>query len=124
VHAAAHDADAFFAEERRTRDAPAYPPATALVNLLVTGTDPDLVAGHAQEVARWCDALIQRRLPQLLLLGPAPCPVARIKLRWRWHLLLKGPSAEIGRLVRYAAQRLPSQRGVRVAIDRDPVSLL
>ncbi len=124
VHAAAHDAPGFLAEERRYREAPAYPPCTALVNLLVSGEDPDLVAVHAGEVGEWCDALVQRRLPRLLLLGPAPCPVARIKTRWRWHLLLKGEPRDLGQLVRYAASRLPARRGVRVAIDRDPVSLL
>lgn len=124
VHAASHDTEAFVAEERRHREAPAYPPCTALVNLIVSGEDADLVAAHAAVVGAWCDALVHRRLPALLLLGPAPCPVARIKSRWRWHLLLKGSGHDLGRLVRYAANRLPFRRGVRVAIDRDPVSLL
>ena len=58
------------------------------------------------------------------LLGPAPCPLARIKDRWRWHLLLKGSSEVLGRIVRYAATRLGRTGEVRVVIDRDPVSLL
>ncbi len=61
----------------------------------------------------------------MTLLGPAPCPLARIKDRWRWHVLLKGPSEALGRIVRYAATRLLPRAGdVRVVIDRDPVSLL
>ena len=58
------------------------------------------------------------------MLGPAPCPLARIKDRWRWHVLLKGQSAVLGRIVRYAARRLAGPGKTRVVIDRDPVSLL
>ena len=47
-----------------------------------------------------------------------------IKDRWRWHVLLKGPSEALGRIVRYASTRLPRAGDVRVVIDRDPVSLL
>jgi hypothetical protein len=50
--------------------------------------------------------------------------IARIHDRWRWHVLLKGPSSSIGRLVRYAAGRLHGSPGTRIVIDRDPVSLL
>jgi primosomal protein N' (replication factor Y) len=122
--AARHDAEQFLTLERATREAPAYPPHTALVNLVLSGEDAEAVAGHAAVVADWCQALIERRLPAVLLLGPAPCPIARIKNRWRWHLLFKGPARELGRLVRYLATRLPAQRGVRVAIDRDPATML
>jgi primosomal protein N' (replication factor Y) len=59
-----------------------------------------------------------------MVLGPAPCPLARLKDRWRWHVMLKGPSRAIGQVVRYAARRLPKFRHVRVVIDRDPVTLL
>jgi primosomal protein N' (replication factor Y) (superfamily II helicase) len=59
----------------------------------------------------------------IVVLGPAPCPLSRLKERWRWHVLLKGPSTALGRIVRYAARRLGRPGDVRIAIDRDPVSL-
>ena len=58
------------------------------------------------------------------LLGPASCPLTRIKARWRWHVLVKGPVEEIGRVVRYVAPRLEGRGTARVVLDRDPVSLL
>ena len=58
------------------------------------------------------------------VLGPAPAPLAKVKDRWRWHVVLKGPRSDIGRVVRYAGSRLSGGKQVRVAIDRDPVSLL
>jgi primosomal protein N' (replication factor Y) len=111
-------------EERALRESPPYPPTTALVNLLVSGAREAEVGRRSAEVAEWCGALIERFALPVELLGPAPCPLARIKDRWRWHVLLKGTPEALGRIVRYAAGRLTGGAGPRVVIDRDPVSLL
>jgi primosomal protein N' (replication factor Y) len=58
--------------------------------------------------------------------GPAPCPVERIRSRWRWHVLVK--SGRAGALTRVARQfadyPAPARGQLRVIADRDPVSLL
>jgi primosomal protein N' (replication factor Y) len=122
--AARHDTEGFLREERALRESPPYPPATSLVNLLVSGANERAVGRRAAELADWCGALLDRYALPVSLLGPAPCPLARIKDRWRWHVLLKGPSEALGRIVRYAAPRLTRAGDVRVVVDRDPVSLL
>ena len=124
VRAATHDTEGFLREERALRESPPYPPWTALVNLQVSGADERAVGRRAAELADWCGGLLARYGLPITLLGPAPCPLARIKDRWRWHVLLKGPSEALGRIVRYGATRLSRAGDVRVVIDRDPVSLL
>ena len=124
VRAAQHDAEWFLAEERRLRELPPYPPAVSLVNLICSGPDEGAVSRRTAALADWCSALIARHGLPLTVLGPAPCPLVRIKDRWRWHVLLKGPSEALGRVVRYAARRLERGGKTRVVIDRDPVSLL
>ncbi|MBA3445348.1 MAG: primosomal protein N' [Gemmatimonadales bacterium] len=119
-----HDAESFLREERRIREDPAYPPATSLVNLLVSGSDEREVGQQAAALADWCTRLVDRHALPLTVLGPAPCPLVRIKDRWRWHVLLKGPNESLGRVVRYGAQRLRREGNTRIVIDRDPVSLL
>ena len=124
VRAAMHDAEGFLREEHALRRAPPYPPELHLVNLIVSGEGEADTANRAAEVADWCNTLVARHELSVTVLGPAPCPLARIKDRWRWHVLLKGASEVLGRIVRYAAQRLPREGKTRVVIDRDPVSLL
>ncbi|HYF39224.1 MAG TPA: primosomal protein N' [Gemmatimonadales bacterium] len=124
VRAAAHDAEGFVAEERRLRELPPYPPAVSLVNLICSGQDEREVGRRAADLADWCGALMAKHGLPISVLGPAPCPLVRIKERWRWHVLLKGPSEALGRVVRYAARRLERGGKTRVVIDRDPVSLL
>ena len=125
VFAARHDAEGFLEAESALRRTPAYPPHTALVHLVLGGQDQLAVASRAAALADWCERTIARSALPILVVGPAPSPIERIKDRWRFHLILKGPSPALGRWVRAAAPRLAaSHGGVRISIDRDPVSLM
>jgi primosomal protein N' (replication factor Y) len=126
--AAAHDFEAFATEELEVRRSPPYPPHAALANVVVSGRSERQVGDAAAAVAEWLRGLVTARGAPAEVVGPSPAPLARIKQRWRWHLLVRSPSRQwLGRLVRYGARRAPfAGRGgdVRVVFDRDPVSLL
>jgi primosomal protein N' (replication factor Y) len=124
--AAQHDFEAFAERELTARTSPPYPPHTGLVNAVVSGTGEAEVAAAAEALGRWLRGLIGRRLAGGVdVVGPAPAPLARIKQRWRWHLVLRSPDRlALGRVTRYALRRAPHPVGVRVTFDRDPVSLL
>jgi primosomal protein N' (replication factor Y) len=127
--AAAHDYESFASQELDSRRTPAYPPHAALANVVISGTREDEVARGAADVAQWLRGLVEARRAPVDVVGPAPAPLARIKQRWRWHLVLRSPERQwVGRLIRYAARRAPhagrSGDPVRVVVDRDPVSLL
>ncbi|AHG90362.1 primosomal protein N [Gemmatirosa kalamazoonensis] len=123
-----HDYGAFVGEELPSRMAPAYPPAVRLANVVISGTDETATAELAQKAATWVERLLARAPGDAVrLVGPAPCPVERIKQRWRWHFLLKAERpAELTRVARYFLERfaVPKRAGLRVALDRDPVALL
>jgi len=91
--------------------------------VVVSGPDEAPVARRSMELADWCMAMDARHGLNLMVLGPAPCPVSRIKERFRYHVLLKGEGNSLGRIVRALAPRAGGST-VRLAIDRDPVSLL
>jgi primosomal protein N' (replication factor Y) len=122
--AARHDTEGFLAHEAFERKSPSYPPETSLLNVVVSAEQEQKAMEEAVAVADWLEKLIVSQELPLTVLGPAPCPLTRIKARWRWHVLVKGPVEEIGRVVRYAAPRLEGQGKSRVVLDRDPVSLL
>ncbi len=123
--AAQHDAEGFLEAERASRESPAYPPRVAIANITVSGVDRAEVSARAVAVVEWCERVIARNALPLIVLGPAPCPIERIKDRWRDHLIIKGPAKALGRWVRVAAPRLAAAHGnVRITVDRDPMSLL
>lgn len=124
VRAAAHDAEGFYEDELRLRRFPPYPPWVALANIVISGQDDLDTSLEAVHMTDWLVRLIARHHLPVLVLGPARAAVARLKDQWRWHVLLKGESSALGRVVRYAARRMPRPSGMRVGIDRDPVHLM
>ncbi len=122
--AAAHSVEQFAAAELplRTPPHPPYPPRTGLVRFVIATEDHARTAELAERVAAWLRRASTEHLDDALtVLGPAPCPLMRLKGKWRWHVL--GKSAEprvLGRVVR--AWRAKGHRAV--IVDRDPVSLL
>ncbi|MFZ5470241.1 MAG: replication restart helicase PriA [Myxococcota bacterium] len=122
----AHDFDGFCAAELRRRQVMAYPPFTRLAAIRVEGADPSRTAG----VARLLGDRMAEKLPHssrgVRLLGPAPAPIARIKGKTRWQLLLKGPSHALlsGPLAAVEASLAQLPASVKVVIDVDPGAML
>jgi primosomal protein N' (replication factor Y) len=126
--AVAHDYHAFVRAELAGRASPPYPPLVRLVNVIVSGTEESPTADLALAAGEWLRRLVAARgIGGLTIVGPAPCPIDRIKRRWRWHLLLKSEhAAPLTRVSRYFLERfeVPSAHELRIALDRDPVALL
>ena len=122
--AAAHSVEQFVAAELplRTPPQPAYPPHVGLARFVASHEDAARARQAGERVAAWLVRANRERLSSALtVLGPAPCPIERLKGRWRWHVLIKAAEPRaIGRVVRALGARA---RGA-VIIDRDPVSLL
>ncbi|MFO7586974.1 MAG: primosomal protein N' [Gemmatimonadota bacterium] len=124
--ALAHDYVGFARQEMEDRAGPGYPPVRRLANVVVSGTGETQVTEAAEALAAWIEGLLaETALKRTDLLGPAPCPIDRLRGRWRWHLLLKSDSAaELGSVLRYLARRGPVPSGMRLELDRDPEHLL
>ena len=124
--AAAHSVAQFAAAELplRSHPNPAYPPRTGLVRFVIATADHARTADLAEKVAAWLRRAATERLEGMLsVLGPAPCPLMRLKGKWRWHVLAKSTEPRaLGRVVR--AWRAKAHRGGTVIVDRDPQSLL
>jgi len=124
--AARHDVAGYARGELAERHDPPYPPHVHLANVVLSGTNERRVAESAQAVVRWLGHLFEEQAASRAdLLGPAPCPIARVRGRWRWHFLLRTPdAARLTQLVGYLATHAAVPSSVRLLIDRDPVSLL
>ncbi len=127
VCAIEHDYLRFVTEELPTRESPPYPPTLRIANVVISGLDELAVAACAQQAADWLTPRLVALEDAVTLVGPAPCPIERIKGRWRWHLVLKTARAgAMTRLMRNFLTRfeLPAAHEMRVTFDRDPVALL
>jgi primosomal protein N' (replication factor Y) len=126
--AVTHDYHTFVRQELESRNEPPYPPTLRLLNVVFSGTREDEVVKFAMGAAEKLELHLEAEaLADATVIGPAPCPVERIRNRWRWHLLVKSAKpASLTRIGRYFAERLkvPSRGDMRVVVDRDPSALL
>ncbi len=128
VCAVKHDYATFVRQELEARVSPPYPPTIRLANIVFSGTTESDTALVAASAVSWLNALTSKRsIDGLTIIGPAPCPIERIKNRWRWHALLKSERpADLTQVGRYFMERfkVPKRADLRVTLDRDPVALL
>lgn len=106
-----------------------YPPFARLALIQVSALQQERAARVAQEVALYLHKIRQK----IQLLGPAPAPLAKLKNRYRYHLILKSrkdydpTGAQLHALL---VQLLHSQeypkwsQQARLTIDIDPIDLL
>jgi primosomal protein N' (replication factor Y) len=124
--ACAYDEDRFAERELAERKEAGYPPFVRLAALLLTGADEVVVERAAEALA---EAIAQEAVRQdVRVLGPAPQALARLRGKYRWHLLLKSTSGKAVREVAAKAlewaESKARPRAVRVAADVDPIEVL
>jgi primosomal protein N' (replication factor Y) len=124
------DVDQFYRQEIAFRRDLDYPPLARMIQVRFSGrsaTATAQVAGEAGEVARRF-AQDQETLGDLMVLGPIEAPVARIKDRFRWQLLLKGRRSAVlhgmVQAVMVALEDSGSGRQVRIRVDVDPLKMM
>jgi len=115
------DAARFYEEEIAAREAAGLPPFGRLAALIVSANERDVAEAHGQALARASEP------PDgVMVLGPAEAPLALVRGRYRFRLLVKTErSVDLQSYLRDWIARGPKVRGnVKVAIDVDPQSFL
>ena len=127
-HVRTHDYKRFFATELEFRRALNYPPFSRLVHLRFEGPRAPEIESRAKTLGNWLRAECRRRpatYSDIEVLGPAPAPIAKLRGRYRWQILLKGKKTQsLLRLAGQAKTALPGSRHVRLHIDVDPHNML
>jgi primosomal protein N' (replication factor Y) (superfamily II helicase) len=115
------DRDAFYQGEIELRERAALPPFARLAAIIISGEDRPLTEKHARLLA----AAARTDTP-LHVLGPAEAPMAMVRGRHRYRLLVQGPRAsDIQGFIRAMLEAGPKLRGsIKVQVDIDPQSFL
>lgn len=117
---AAGDRDAFYAAETEARRHAGAPPFGRWAAIIVSSEDQ----AEAREAANRIGAT-RPQLDDVMILGPAPAPLALLRGRYRYRLLLNARrSAEVQKVIRDWLGALSFPQGIRVAVDVDPYSFV
>lgn len=117
---AAGDRDAFYAAETEARRDAGAPPFGRWAAIIVSSEDES----EAKDAARAIGGT-RPNLPDVMVLGPAPAPMALLRGRYRYRLLINARrSAQVQHIIRQWLSTLDFPRGVRVSVDIDPYSFV
>ncbi len=134
-----HDFGAFAGEELPMREAHGYPPAGAMIRVVVRGPSKEPTRGFAQYLGeRLRVALgIHQVAPAgraeeptgstigPRVLGPAAAPIPRLRRQYRFHLQVQGPDGDVLRkAVQKAGDGLETPEGIIWTADVDPIDML
>jgi primosomal protein N' (replication factor Y) len=123
-YARRHDFTGFYDQEMEFRRQLKYPPSSRIALLLLKGRNEEKVsfsAAHVkQEIQRIAGAL-----PDLIIAGPAPAPLARAETYYRYQIMLR--TRQISKLSLVLAgmmRELKLPEDVSLSVDIDPVNLM
>lgn len=148
LKAAAHDYLGFVRHEMKHRQEVQAPPFRAFTRIIVRGPKESDVREFALQMAKVMKTAMEQaatppepvakpplasRSPsgpvasnpnEIRLLGPAPCPVAKLKDHYRYHFQLSAATLEpIQRLWREVAPQFPKSEEIEYVVDVDPINM-
>lgn len=117
----AGDREAFYASEIAAREEAHYPPFGRLASLVVSAGDRAAAEGHARRLANAAP-----RDERVRVLGPAEAPIAVVRGRHRFRILVRSPrNFDLSAYLRTWLAAAPKPSGnIKREIDIDPMSFL
>jgi primosomal protein N' (replication factor Y) len=115
----AQDREAFYAAEIAVREKTQYPPFGRLASLLVSGADKHATEAQARRIAAAAP-----HVEEVRVLGPAEAPLAVVRGRYRFRILVKAPRGfDLSAYLRQWLSRVPKAKGtLKLEVDVDPQS--
>jgi primosomal protein N' (replication factor Y) (superfamily II helicase) len=121
------DYERFAAQDLEFRKELFYPPFSKLACLRIQGIKKPEVGQTAANLRNFLETLISTnpKLDSIRILGPSEAPIAKLRGKHRFQILLKAPQAQY---LSYLIQQMQNQQalilaGTKVLIDIDPVQM-
>ncbi|MDD5135994.1 MAG: primosomal protein N' [Candidatus Omnitrophica bacterium] len=118
--AAKHDYDKFYSEEIISRKELLYPPFINLVKVTVRARNDQFAAQTAMELQE----AIKLADPEMLIAGPSPAPILRMRGYYRYNIMLKHKDRlAMCALLKKVLNSFRKPHGILIAVDVDPVAM-
>jgi primosomal protein N' (replication factor Y) len=118
------DYEQFYQYEMRQRHIGQYAPYYFTVQIQASHVEENQAAVQMAKAAKW----LRERLPNdAILLGPTPKPIAKMRNRYYYQMILKYKNAQnIDPLLQVLQERAQviAKKGLQLSIDREPVNFL
>ena len=114
----------FYETEIALRKQLKYPPFCDIISIGITDTDDDKIKNVSEKIYKDINYLIKKESLAIMVYKPLPCPIDKIKNRYRWRIILKGKlNNKIIDIINSAIGKINSKT-TRIIVDTNPTSLV
>ncbi len=122
-----HDYTRFAEDEMVNREKFRYPPLGSVARIIFRGPTEELTEATAANFVTRLEAARTTLGAEVRILGPAPPPFAKLRGKYRFHVLLQSPQAgPLGETIRRATDNfvIPEKDDIQYVVDIDPIDML
>ncbi len=114
----------FYLEEAGQRQVLNYPPFSSLLRVVLSSSNEDFCSKQIADIIEYADELTDARDEELVFLGPAACPIYRLRNRFRNQFIVRSCHEELlSSLGRYLAV-MHLQDDLKLELDINPLNLM
>lgn len=117
----------FYNTEIKAREEFDYPPFSQVIRLIISAENNFRAEKSAQEIALRLNTIIDKHgiSERLIVLGPTPCVIEKIKGQYRFQILIKNKLEEKGHtFVSKFLNQITMPKDIKLIIDVDPIDIL
>lgn len=117
----------FYDTEIATREEFDYPPFSQVIRLILSSENNFRAEKSAQEIALRLNTIIDKQgvSERLIVLGPTPCVIERIKNLYRFQILIKNKMDEKGHMfITKFLNQITVPKDIKLTVDVDPIDIL
>jgi len=122
-----YDFEKFYQNELDFRKELNYPPFSQLVSLTIRGPGENNVRKNSVILANMIKTYISAGKKNFEMIGPGPCPVDKIRNKFRWRIIIKSKNRKnlekLMKNLRDYWTKIP-HKNEHLSIDLDPVDML
>ena len=123
-HAQNHDYKSFYAEEIDFRKDLQYPPFGRIINLRLSSIKKEVLIEEAHLLGKLAKKLRARHENIAEIIGPAESPLAKIRGRFRYQMLIKGQDINVLHQIAREIISKNKNSNVKITADVDPENFM
>jgi len=113
----------FYETEIELRKQLKYPPFCDIISIGLTDTDEYKIKNVSDKLYKYINSYIKKENLNMLIYKPLPCPIDKIKNRYRWRIILKGKlNNKIIDIINLSIANINSKT-TRIIVDTNPTNL-
>ena len=117
------DYDIFYETEIELRKQLKYPPFCDIISIGLTDTDETKIKTVSDKLYKYINNYIKKENLNILIYKPLPCPIDKIKNKYRWRIILKGKlNNKIIDIINLAINSI-NTKTTRIVVDTNPSNL-